>query len=412
MKIKRQVYPILLLNFVNALGFSVIFPVLPFIIEKYNATPLTYGFLISAYALFQFMGSPILGSLSDKYGRRPLLLVSQLGTLISWIVFGISYFLPDKTILSISLPILVIGLARVVDGITGGNISVANAYLADVTEPKERTKIYGLSGAIFGIAFIVGPVMGGFSSSFSIGYLGTTILAAGISLLTLILLIFFVPESHKDQDKEIEIRLSKELNIIRKIRSLENPMLSKLFARRLFFTLSFSAYTSILTLYTRDRFGLDSKQLGLVFLIIGFYLVINQGLISRRFSDKLGEAKTYIVGQLIFFAGLVMLYFANTLPLFFAFSYIANLGVSLSIPTFKSIITTAVDGKKQGLINGIDESIFSISSATAPILSGLLYGVLAYKLTPLLGIFLLFQFVVGYLQTGSMRAKKAEFHRE
>ena len=399
MKIKKEVYPILLLNFVNALGFSVILPVLPFIIQKFNETPLTYGFLVSAYALFQFLGAPILGSLSDKYGRRPLLLVSQAGTLISWVIFGLSYFLPDKTILFTSLPILVIGFSRIVDGITGGNISVANAYLADITEPKERTKIYGISGAIFGLAFIVGPVMGGFAASSSISYLGTAILAFCISLVTLLLIIFNVPESLKEFDKELEIKLFKEINIFKKIGSLKSKKLSNLFLRRIFFTISFSSYTTLLTLYVQNRYGLEVTQVGFVFLVIGLFLFINQGFFSKRFAERFGEERTYLIGQLLYFIGLIFLLFANNLYIFFIISYLINLGVSLSIPTFKTIITSAVDGKKQGLINGIDESLFSISSATAPILSGMLYAFVGYKITAIIALILSMQFVVAYLQT-------------
>lgn len=399
MKIKKEVYPILLLNFVNALGFSVILPVLPFIIQKFNETPLTYGFLVSAYALFQFLGAPILGSLSDKYGRRPLLLVSQAGTLISWVIFGLSYFLPDKTIFFTSLPILVIGFSRIVDGITGGNISVANAYLADITEPKERTKIYGISGAIFGLAFIVGPVMGGFAASSSISYLGTAILAFFISLVTLLLIIFNVPESLKEFDKELEIKLFKEINIFKKIGSLKSKKLSNLFLRRIFFTISFSSYTTLLTLYVQNRYGLEVTQVGFVFLVIGLFLFINQGFFSKRFAEKFGEEKTYLIGQILYFFGLISLLFATNIYIFFIISYVINLGVSLSIPTFKTIITSAVDGKKQGLINGIDESLFSISSATAPILAGMLYTFVGYKITLIIAMILALQFVVAYLQT-------------
>jgi MFS family permease len=325
--------------------------------------------------------------------------VSQAGTLISWVIFGLSYFLPDKTILFTSLPILVIGFSRIVDGITGGNISVANAYLADITEPKERTKTYGISGAIFGLAFIIGPVVGGFAASSSISYLGTAILAFFISLVTLLLIIFNVPESLKEFDKELEIKLLKEINIFKKIESLKSRKLSNLFLRRIFFTVSFSSYTTLLTLYVQNRYGLEVTQVGFVFLVIGLFLFINQGFFSKRFAEKFGEEKTYLIGQVLYFIGLIILLFASNIYVFFIISYVINLGVSLSIPTFKTIITSAVDGKKQGLINGIDESLFSISSAFAPILAGMLYTFVSYKITLIIALILASQFLVAYLQS-------------
>lgn len=408
MKIKSEVYPILLLNFVNALGFSVILPVLPFIIKQFNETPLTYGFLVSAYAIFQFLGAPILGSLSDKYGRRPLLLVSQAGTLLSWVIFGLSYFLPDKTIVVTSLPILVIAISRIVDGITGGNISVANAYLADITEPKERTKIYGISGAIFGLAFIIGPVVGSFAASGGIGYLGTALLAFCISLVTLLLIIFRVPESLTEFDKELEIKLIKEINIFKKIRTLKSKKLSNLFLRRIFFTVGFSSYTTLITLYVQNRYKLEVTQVGFVFLIIGLFLFINQGFFAKRFAEKFGELKTYFIGQILYILGLIILLFATNIYLFFIISYFINLGVSLSIPTFKTIITSAVDNKKQGLINGIDESLFSISSAFAPILAGLIYTFVGYKITVIIALVVSIQYIVTLLQVKSVDRLKKE----
>src|SRR3989344_7690195 len=145
---KKRLVPIAFLTFVNVIGFSIQIPVLPFIVDRYGGGPIMYGILLSSYSMFQFLGAPLLGSLSDKYGRRPILLISQTGTLISWVIFAFAYFVPSSIhVATIPLPLAIIMLSRVVDGITGGNISVANAYVSDLTGPEEKTRIFGLLGA-------------------------------------------------------------------------------------------------------------------------------------------------------------------------------------------------------------------------------------------------------------------------
>lgn len=377
MNLKRFI-PIYSLIFVNVIGFSILIPVLPYITDNFNQPPFIYGLLLATYPAFQFFGAPILGSMSDKYGRRPLLLASQTGTLLSWVVFGASYFVPDLRIISIPLPIIVIMLGRIVDGITGGNMSVANAYIIDITDTKERTKVFGLMGAIIGIGLLVGPGIGGYTSSFSIGYLGTAIAAFLISLVTLALMYLYLPESlpEEEHDKELDIHLKEEINVIKKIRKLDNPKLNSLFSLRIFFTFGFSLYTGILTFYAKDKFNLAPRELGLLFLFIGLFLILNQGFLVQKVSHKIGNLKAYLSGQVLMTISMLILPFAGNVTMFLVISYFNNLGVSLSIPTFKSIISHQVEKKRQGTVTGIDESFFAISSSLGPVISSLLYTIM------------------------------------
>ncbi len=217
----QKFLPILLLTFVNVIGFSLLIPVLPSVVERYvepQYVGTLYGALLSSYALFQFLDAPVLGALSDKYDRKPLLLISQAGTTLSWVIFGAAYFIPgDIAIGGIALPLIVIAFSRVVDGITGGNISVADAWISDETTPQNRSRIYGLVGATFGIGFLLGPSIGGISAATEIGYLGTAIVAFMISVITWLYIKFGLPESlpESKRDAHVDVHWLEHLNLIR-----------------------------------------------------------------------------------------------------------------------------------------------------------------------------------------------------
>ena len=170
-------------------------PVLPFIVKSYGGGSIMYGVLLSMYPLFQFFAAPILGAWSDMLGRRPVLLISQAGTLLSWVIFAVSYVIPPIYFGPIALPLVVIMVSRIADGATGGNNSVANAYITDITKPENRSKIFSYLGGVVGLGLIIGPSIGGFTSSLGIGYLGTALVNMSISLVTLILMYFYLPES-------------------------------------------------------------------------------------------------------------------------------------------------------------------------------------------------------------------------
>lgn len=156
----RETFPIILLNLVNGIGGTLLIPVLPFIIRDLGYSDAIFGLLLAVYPVFQFFGAPILGTLSDHCGRKPILLVSQAGTLLSWIIFGAAYFATGAL-----WPLLIIAFSRVVDGITGGNQSVANAYLADVTTDEDRTAVFGVLGASMAVALMIGPAVGSLASA-------------------------------------------------------------------------------------------------------------------------------------------------------------------------------------------------------------------------------------------------------
>ena len=157
----KRLIPIYLLSLINILGFTLLIPVFPSLVEEYGGNAVTYGMLISIYSLAQLIATPIMGTLSDKYGRRPMLLISQLGTLIGWIIFSLAFFAPKIGFLLLSVPMWLMLVSRMIDGLTGGNVSIATAYLSDLTTEEERLKAFSVIGIISSLGLVLGPVLGG-----------------------------------------------------------------------------------------------------------------------------------------------------------------------------------------------------------------------------------------------------------
>lgn len=379
----------------NVIGFTLLIPILPQITERYIESPdlqaIAFGGLTSAYAFFQFLAAPILGSLSDKYGRKPLLLISQAGTMLSWVILGAAWFVDQEArvggVNGISLALLIIIIARITDGITGGNISVAQAWVSDATPAEKRTAAYGILGATFGIGFLFGPALGGLSYTEQYGYLTTSALAVAISLVTLIVMYFFLPESlpAEKRDRELHIEFWKEINIFSQIKPFrENELITKLLVSRVFFALVFASYTTIIILLLENQFELDQRALGLVLTVIGVYSIFNQGFFVRKIAKKYGELKSVFLSIVLLFVGLTIIPFIPefimgskilSLVAFMLNAYILNLGISIGQPTFKAVLTKSVDESKQGKITGLDESLLALGQSITPIIAGGLYAV-------------------------------------
>ncbi|MCJ8291985.1 MAG: MFS transporter [Crocinitomicaceae bacterium] len=394
----KKLIPAYLLTFVNVLGFSILMPVLPFIVNDYGAPKWVFGLLLTLYSTFQFLGAPFLGSLSDTKGRKPILLISQAGTLLSWIIFACALLLPDFPVFGLALPLLIIGLSRILDGITGGNVSTTNAYVSDITTRKEKSYVFGYLGGVAGLGFIVGPALGGFSASSSIGYLGTVLVSMGISVITLLTIIFWLKESHPEEKRVPRNRqpMWKSIFIVRRVRELNpSPLIKSLFILKAFFASMMAFYIASISLYLIDLFKFDEGELGMFLLVAGAFLAFNQAFLSKQFIKRLGEFRTLLIGLGLSTIGLVAITLTSDLYWFIGFYYILNLGLSLSFPTFNALITIHANPQKQGEILGISESINSLATAVFPVLSAALYGIIGYQLYYIIAALPLIAFILA-----------------
>ena len=377
----------MMLMFVNTLGFTLLLPVLPFVIREYGQSDAVYGLLLSLYAIFVFVGSPILGNLSDKYGRKRILIISQAGTLASWVVFGLAWFMDGST-----WPILIIALSRITDGITGGNVSVANAYLSDITTPEERTEAFTYLVVASGIALLIGPSIGGFSSATSINYLGTAIVAVLISTVTLLLIIFQLQESLPPERRITEININPfhQLNMLAKVRNLSNSLpIQRMFVLRLIFSFGLQGYVAIIVLYVIDLFQFNEQQLGFFLLFVGSFLIFNQLIAFPFFAKRFDDLTILMIGFLLMPIGLFLLPIFQSMALYLLSYYVLNLGLSLCLPTVKSLLTKLSDRTQQGVVMGIDEALAALTGAIAPAIAGVLYTQIAGMTFVLIGLFLL-----------------------
>ena len=404
----RKLLPAYLLTFVNVLGFTILMPVFPFIIESYNAPDWVYGLMLTLYSAFQFIGSPYLGGLSDSLGRKPVLVISQIGTLLSWIIFFVALLFPEYSLFGISLSLIIIGLSRALDGITGGNTSVANAYVSDITTRQEKSYIFGYLGGIAGIAMIIGPGIGGLTASTSLGFKGTILAAIGISIITLIT-ILLIKESHPKEKRipRSKFSLWKSINIHARVQEVQpKPIIKLLFTTKFFFSIMMAFYISTIVLFVIDLFKFNEQELGTFLLVVGLFLSFNQAFVSRIIIRRIGEFKTLLVGLALSAIGLFCITLTDNFWLYISFYYVMNLGLSLSFPSFNALISIHANPQKQGAVMGISESITSFCNAVFPIIGAFLYGQMSFYFYYLVAALPVTAFIIAFI--GYNHLKKSE----
>ena len=383
----KKYFPILLLIFVNGLGFSIFFPVFPFLLDDYGVSSFWYGLLLSVYSLGQFFAGPIFGSWSDKHGRKPLLIWSQLGTLLSLLIFIGALSLPHILIGGVILPLRTILFSRIIDGITWWNNGVALAYLSDMTEGKSKSKMFGLMGAVFGVSMIVWPAIGWIAVQYG-WYVGVWLVAASISLVTLLFLAFWLQESLQvDKRDTTPIQLRHALNVFTRFTIISNfPQVIRLFWVYALFAIMFTGYTSTNILYAKEYLWFDPTQIGMMYIIIGIFLIVNQGFTVRKLLDIYEEKKLFLTGIICVSLSLLVYIIQPWVLLFYIAGFFSTLGIALCFATFKGIITQVVDHSAQGKIIGLDESVMAGSRAIIPALAAAAFVLRGYWIFVVFGL--------------------------
>ena len=349
--------------FIDLVGFGIVIPVLPFYAEGtiFNATPRTVGLLFASYSIMQLIFSPVLGGLSDKHGRRPVLLLSIVGTGIGFLVLGFA-----KTL-------FMLFLGRILDGITGGNISTAQAYIADITTTENRAKGMGLIGAAFGLGFIFGPALGGILSHWGIHV--PFIFAAALCFANAILLYFTLPET-VTQDHPAKNRAAGGRSLRHVFNSLKQPRLAFVLIIYFLFIVAFSIMTTSFSLYTMFRFGYDATHTGYLFAYVGLIAVVIQGGLIGRLVKRFGELPLVIFGALCFAISLFAVPFvgpaAGGLAGLLVGGGVFSMGNSLATPALTSLASKTAGPSEQGVVLGVTQSVASLARAVGPFLAAVL----------------------------------------
>jgi MFS transporter, DHA1 family, tetracycline resistance protein len=349
--------------FIDLVGFGIVIPVLPLYAKMYGASETVIGLLLAIYSVMQFIMSPILGKLSDRVGRRPVLFFSLIGTALGFLTMGIAN----------TLWLLFAG--RIIDGITGGNISTAQAYIADVTPPEKRSSAMGLIGAAFSLGFIFGPFLGGVLSEISLA--APFYVAAGMAAVNAVALYFLLPESLSEEHRNNSGRAT----IAQIFRESGSWQLGAVFATYFFATIAFALLTATYTLFSATRFGLDAKHNGYIFASQGVLGVLIQGIFMRRLVKAFGEKLLAVTGTLVLALSMIWLPVVGSITALLLASAGLAIGNSLATPVLNGLASKSVGPAWQGRVLGVLQSVASLARIIGPALGGFLLTIDATKAT-------------------------------
>jgi DHA1 family tetracycline resistance protein-like MFS transporter len=365
--------------FVDLLGFSLILPLLPYYAENFGASPTIVGLLVASYAAASLVGAPLMGRLSDRYGRRLILLLSVAGTFVGFLLLGFAEPIGKALAAPIapsSANAFVLGVlffSRLLDGLTGGNITVAQAYISDVTDEKNRAKGLGLIGAAFGLGFIIGPAVGGLLSQS--GYSLPAFVAAGLSFLNLLSIFFFLPESLTEERRLADgQRRRPPFTLQALLKTLERPVVGPMLHVRFFFGLAFAMFQSIFSLYAQYRLHLTSQTTGYVLAYVGILSVLVQGVGIGLVTKRFHENAIIVTALWLMVFGMVGWALTPNLPILLVVILPLSLGGGTLNTVLNSAITKAVSREEIGGTLGLSASLESITRVVAPSAGGFLLG--------------------------------------
>ncbi len=357
---------------IDIIGFGIIIPVLPSLIQSLihgtmSQTAKYGGWMVFAYASTQFLCSPIMGNLSDKYGRRPVLLFSLFG-------FGIDYLF-----LAFAPSIFWLFIGRMIAGITGASITTAAAYIADISTPEKRAQNFGMIGAAFGLGFIIGPFLGGTLSHYGLRI--PFFAAAGLSLLNWLYGYFILPESlSKENRREFDWKRANPLGALNQLNRY--PVIAGLVMSITLIYIAAHAVQTTWSYFTIEQLKWDAKMIGYSLGVIGVCIMIVQGLIVRIAIPKLGQEKSVYVGLAFYTLGFILFAYASTTWMMFAFTAVYCLG-GIAGPSIQGLISTHVPANEQGELQGALTSLMSATSVIGPLIMTNIFAFFIKKNAPI-----------------------------
>jgi len=399
----KRVLPIIVIVFVDLLGLSIIIPILPYFATRFNATPIVIGILQATYPIMQFVGAPILGRLSDRFGRKPVLIISQIGTFAGFVLLGFANTL------------MLLFISRIIDGMSGANISTAQAAIADSTNEKTRTQGLGLIGAAFGAGFVLGPMIAYVVLFASHGdYKAVAFTAAFFSLLSILLTTFWFHETHQNDSPSIT-SLKSPFSFGKMLEALNRPTIGFLLLIMFFYQIAFGGYEQLFSLFTLSQLGMTITDTSGLFALAGVFIIVVQAGLIGRWSKQKGDRWLVIMGVSALAIGLIGTAITPRIPVpwydhakvlesvsghsdmqlsqqniqvslpdestkgwfgivwLLIASFPAALGGGVLHPAVNSLITQSSEKSEVGGVLGISASMFSAANAIAPLFYGSLF---------------------------------------
>jgi MFS transporter, DHA1 family, tetracycline resistance protein len=367
----KSLLPIFLIVLVDVFGFTLVIPLLSIYAEHFQATPFEATLLVSSYAVCQLISGPLLGRISDSVGRRPMLLVSQIGTFIGFLVMARAHAL------------WVLYLARVIDGATAGNLSLAQAYISDNTAPENRARSFSMIGIAFGVGFFIGPAVTGYLSNY--GLTAPIYCAAGLSMTSILCTLFLLPGGKpprlaNERGERAHERARARVAIFQwrlYFEFLKRPVLGGLFAQFVCFIFAFSTFMSGIALFAERRFAwhghpFGPREIGYLFAYTGALGIILQAAGVGRLVKRFGEARLVVAGFASMFAGQFLLGLVHGIGPLLVAATLSSLGTGVLRPALTSLVTQNAGRHEQGVVLGVNQSLQSLAQIVAPAASGLL----------------------------------------
>ena len=379
----KRLYIIFLISFTEVLGFSMVLPLIPFLGLELGLTPSQIGLIVSVFSICQLFASPVTGKLSDHFGRKPLFILSQISTFIGFIFLGFA------------TTVILLIVARLIDGLLGSNMTVSQAYISDITEPRHRTRVYGYSSGVFGAGLIFGPFIGGILST--INYSVPMFFAAAITLISIALVILFLPETVPKKTEKISLSFNDVIPVNDVKHFVSTHHIRNILLMFFIYNLGFFLFISNISLLAEAQFNATADQVSFYMVWIGLIRVGIQTVLIARILRFFGENRALVTGVFSMIVSMVAIALsAEYLFVFVPLIFLAY-GTGVSRPILTSKLTNSVTQKETGAILGVNNSLISVAQIITPIIGGLIIEYLPSQTLPLLSA-IIFALLILFLR--------------